>query len=52
MTFKKGYVAYTFEKDGKSYGQKIKIPSRGVMDIVSVASLLVINAFETLEALE
>jgi hypothetical protein len=52
MTFKKGFVAYTFEKDGKSYGQKVKVPSRGVMDIISVASLLIINAVETIEALE
>lgn len=52
MTFKKGFVAYTFERDGKSYGQKIKVPSRGVMDIISVASLLIINAYETIEALE
>ena len=51
MTFRKGFIAYTFEKDGQSYGQKIKVPSRGVMDIVSVASLLIINAAETIEAL-
>lgn len=52
MTFKKGFVAYTFEKDGKTYGQKVKVPSRGVMDILSTASLLIINAYESIEALE
>jgi len=52
MTFKKGFIAFTFEKDGKSYGAKMKVPSRGVMDIFSVASLLIINAVETIESLK
>ena len=50
-TLKKGFVAYTFEKDGKSYGSKVKVPSRGVMDIISVSALLIINAYETIESL-
>ncbi len=49
MTFKKGFIAYTFNYDGKSYGSKVKLESRGVMDIMSVASLLIIQAIETIE---
>ena len=51
ITFRKGYLAYTFEKDGKPYGSKLKLPSRGVMDITACASLLIINAIESLEQL-
>lgn len=52
MTYKNGFISYVFEKGGKSYGQKVKVSKRGIMDLVSIASLLVINAIETIEALE
>jgi hypothetical protein len=52
FTFKKGFVLYTFNKDGKPYGNKIKLPSRGVMDIVSATALLVINAIESIDNLK
>jgi hypothetical protein len=52
MTFRKGFIAYTFEKDGKTYGSKMKLPSRAVMDIFSVAALLITQAYETIESLQ
>lgn len=51
MLYANGNLAYTFEHEGKQYGYKMKLPSKSVMDITSVAFLLFINAIETLEAL-
>ena len=44
-------IAYTFEKDGNTYGGKVKLEKRGIMDIVSATFLLLLNALETHEAL-
>lgn len=52
MTFRKGYLAYVFEKDGKSYGKKMKVPGRAVMDLVSVLTLFIVDIYDTIEALE
>ena len=52
MTFKNGYVAMTFEKDGQSYGHKVKVEKRGVMDIVAISALLITNAVDSLDKLQ
>jgi hypothetical protein len=52
FTFKKGFIAYTFEHDGKSYGNKIKVPSRGVMDIASAVILATVSICESLDNLK
>lgn len=52
VTFKKGFIAYTFELDGKSYGQKIKLSNRSTMEAVSATALLIINASDSIEALK
>lgn len=52
MTFRKGYLAYTFERGGKTYGKKIKLDSRGVMPIVAATTLFVDDIYNTLTALE
>ena len=52
FTFKKGFIAYTFEHGGKSYGNKIKVPSRGVMDIASAVILATVNICESIDNLK
>ncbi len=52
FTFKKGFIAYTFEIGGKSYGNKIKVPSRGVMDIASAVILATISIYESINNLK
>jgi len=52
ITFKKGFIAYAFELEGKSYGQKIRLTNRSTMEAVSATALLIINSFETMEALK
>lgn len=51
FTFKKGFIMYTFEHDGKSYGNKIKVPSRGVMDITSAVVLATVSIYESINSL-
>ena len=51
FTFKKGFISYTFEHYHKSYGNKIKIPSRGVMDIASAVILATVSICESLDKL-
>ncbi len=52
MTFRKGNLAYTFERDGKTYGYKVELKNKKTMDIVAATSLLIINAIETIELLD
>lgn len=52
FSFNKGFIAYTFEHEGKTYGQKIKLPSRGVMDIASAVILLTTNICESIDNLK
>lgn len=52
VTYRNSYLAYSFEKDGNAYGLKVKVTKRGVLDIASVTFQLILNAVETLEALE
>lgn len=52
FTFKKGFIAYTFEHNGKSYGNKIKVPSRGVMDIASAVILATVSIYESITNLK
>ena len=47
-----GFVGYTFEKDGKTYGNKVKLEKRDVQSIASVMFLLFLSFIETLEAVE
>jgi hypothetical protein len=52
MLYNKGKLAYTFEYEGKSYGQKVEVASRSVIDIASATFLLLENALETIEAVK
>jgi hypothetical protein len=47
VLYQNGYLAYSFEFDGKPYGQKIKLESKSVVDISTVTFLLLENALAT-----
>ncbi len=51
VTFHNGYIAYTFEKNGETFGGKVKPPSRKHIDLISYAFNLALNLLETQEAL-
>lgn len=52
VIIKNGFLGYTFEKDGKTYGNKVKLEKRDTQHIASVAFLLVLNLVETYEAVQ
>jgi hypothetical protein len=52
MLYNQGKLAYTFEHEGKSYGQKVEVPSRSILDIASATFVLFQSALETLEAVK
>lgn len=58
MTFNEGFVAYTFQrenpetKEKESFGIKVKPPSTDPIDMFAAAVQLVINAYDTIEALD
>lgn len=52
LLYNNGALAYSFEHNGKAYGNKVELPSKKVMDIASAVFLLLTNALETSEALE
>lgn len=47
----KNYVGYSFEKDGKSYGQKTELKTKKRNELIATVATLTINAIETLQAL-
>lgn len=49
VTFNNGYIAYTFEHNGKRYGIKLKPASKKTIDVASAAFNLALNAIETYE---
>lgn len=51
MLFQNGFLAYSFEFKGKTYGQKVKLKSKSVEDISSATFLLIENAISTLKEL-
>jgi hypothetical protein len=51
LTYLNGWIAYTFEKNGKTYGGKVKVETKKHMDIISYAFNLALNLLETYEAL-
>lgn len=51
MLFKNGFLAYSLEFKGKTYGQKVKLKSKSVEDISSATFLLIENAISTLKEL-
>jgi hypothetical protein len=47
-----GFVGYTFEKDGKTFGNKVKLENKTTQHVASVVFLLFLSFIETLEAVE
>jgi hypothetical protein len=52
LTYRKGALAYTFNVNDNSYGYKIDLKKKGVMDVASATFLLLTNALETYEAVK
>lgn len=58
MTLREGFLAYVFQRINKKtkmiehFGQKIKIENNDPMTLVSASSLLIINAYETINLLD
>ena len=51
MTFNNSFLAYSFVHEGQTYGQKVKLESKAVMNVSAVTFLLVENALATIEKL-
>lgn len=51
LLYHNGFLAYSFEHEGKSYGNKVKLASRKVVDVSAATFLLLENALESLENL-
>lgn len=51
ILFKNGFLGYTFQFEGKPYGQKVKVKSKSVVDITSATFLLIENALATYKKL-
>lgn len=51
LLYRNGFLAYTFEHEGKNYGNKVKLASRKVVDVASATFLLLENALSSLENL-
>jgi hypothetical protein len=58
MTLNDGFLAYTFQRKNpitneiESFGHKINVKDADSIGLVSAASLLVVNAFESIEGLD
>ncbi len=52
VIYRNGFLGYTFEKDGKTYGNKMKVENKGIQSVASVTFLLVLNFVETYEAVQ
>jgi hypothetical protein len=50
LIVRNGMIGYTFERDGKTFGSKVKPEGKSVHDIASAAFLLFTNCAETIEA--
>lgn len=52
VIYRNGFLGYTFEKDGKTYGNKVKLESKSVQNISSAAFLLFLSFIETYEIVQ
>lgn len=48
----KNFVGYSFEVDGKSYGQKSELKTKKKDEIVAITAALTINAISSYDALK
>ena len=47
ILYNNGFLAYTIQYEGKTYGQKIKVKSKRIVDITTATFLLIENALST-----
>lgn len=52
ILYRNGQLGYTFEKDGKTFGSKVKLESKSIQDVASATFLLLTNCLETIEAVK
>jgi hypothetical protein len=52
ILYKKGQLGYSFELDGKAYGQKVTLQGKSINDITSATFLLFCSMYESWEALK
>ncbi len=50
VIYRNGFLGYTFEKDGKTFGNKVKLEKKDIQSIASIAFLLFLSFIETYEA--
>jgi len=51
LLYRNGKLAYSFQKDGSTYGIKVELKSKSIMDIAGATFQLITNAIETIEKL-
>lgn len=52
MTNENGKLGYTFERNGKRYGNAVKLTSRKALDVAAAALQLFTNALSTRDAVD
>lgn len=52
ILYKKGQLGYSFEYEGKAYGQKVTLNGKSITDITSATFLLFCSVYESWEALQ
>ena len=52
LLYANGKLAYTFEHEGKSYGNAVALPSKSIVDIASACLILFTNAIDTKKSLQ
>lgn len=51
VLYKKGQLGYSFEHNGKTYGQKVTLQGKSIFDIASAAFLIFTSMYESHESL-
>jgi len=52
ILYNNGFLAYSFEFDGKNYGNKVELLSKSIRDVSNASFMLCQNAIETINQLE
>ena len=52
LLYRNGKLGYTFEVDGKTFGNKVELPSKSIHDVASAAFLLFTTFSDTLDAVK
>ena len=52
LLYRNGYLGYTFEVDGKTFGNKVKLESKSIQDVAATTFLLFQSFIDTREAVK